>query len=524
MSSGIQVLGKVTSEVAGILTAEALAFVAGLAREFEPTRRSLLQARAARQAEIDAGHLPSFQPGRAAVRDQAWRVAKAPKDLANRRVEITGPSADPRMFINALNSGAQVYMTDFEDAHSPHWSRTLQGQLNLHNAVRRTLSVTTPEGREYRLNEQTSTLVVRPRGWHLTERHVLVDGQPVSASLFDFGMAFHHNVHAQLERGTGPYFYLPKMQSHREARLWNQVFDYAEEYARVPRGTVNSTVLIEHILAAFEMEEILYELRTHISGLNLGRWDYIYSFIKTFSGHKDMVFPDRAQVTMATRFLRSAAEMLVQTCHRRGSYALGGMSTYIPRRDDQAANERALDQVRTDKEREASQGFDGAWVAHPGLVAPVYQVFQGAFSGLNQLGKIPEVKVSASDLLAIPSGEITEGGLRNNISAALQYVDAWIQGSGAVAIFGLMEDTATAEIARAQLWQWLNAGSRLADGRSFTARLYTDLRTDEVGKLLEARPACDPGALDKATELLDNLVLSPTFVEFLTIPGNSYLE
>jgi len=523
MKSSIQVLGKVTPEAVGILMPEALAFVADLAREFEPTRRSLMQARKARQVELDGGRLPDFHPGSAGIRAKEWRVAKAPKDLVNRRVEITGPSADPRMFINALNSGAQVYMTDFEDAHAPAWSRTLQGQLNVREAVRRTLQVVTPE-RVYKINPQISTLVIRPRGWHLVERHVLVDGQAISASLFDFGMAFFHNVHPQLDNGTGPYFYLPKMQSHLEARLWNQVFDFAEDYVKVPRGTINSTVLIEHILAAFEMEEILYELRTHISGLNLGRWDYIYSFIKTFSGNKSMVFPDRAQVTMATHFLRSAAELLVQTCHKRGSYALGGMSTYIPRRDDQAANERALGQVRTDKEREASQGFDGAWVAHPGLVEPVHQVFSRAFSGDNQLGRIPEVKVTASDLLTVPSGEITEAGLRTNIGATLQYVDAWIQGSGAVAIFGLMEDTATAEISRSQLWQWLHAGSKLADGRTMTASLYEELRTEELGKLLDTRPHGNPGSLDKAAELLDDLVLSPTFVEFLTVPGLRYLE
>ncbi len=522
MKSSIQVLGKVSPETAPIITPEALAFVADLAREFEPTRRSLMQARKARQAELDAGRLPDFHSGSAGIRDKNWRVAPAPKDLRNRRVEITGPSADPRMFINALNCGAQVYMTDFEDAHAPLWSRTLQGQLNVRDAVRRTLQVTTPE-RVYKINAQTATLVIRPRGWHLLERHVLVDGQPVSASLFDFGLAFFNNVHAQLDNGTGPYYYLPKMQSHLEARLWNQVFDFAEDAVRVPRGTINSTVLIETILAVFEMEEILYELRTHISGLNLGRWDYIYSFIKTFSGNKGMVFPDRAQVTMGTPFLRAAAELLVQTAHKRGSYALGGMSTYIPRRDDPAANERALGQVRADKEREAGQGFDGAWVAHPGLVESVHQVFSKAFTGDNQLGKIPEVKVTASDLLSVPSGEITEAGLRTNISAPLQYVDAWIQGSGAVAIFGLMEDTATAEISRSQLWQWLHAGSKLADGRTMTASLYEELRTEEVAKLLEARPG-NPGALDKAAELLDDLVLSPTFEEFLTIPGNRYLE
>lgn len=524
MKAGIQILGSVPQDLADILTPEALEFVAGLAREFEPTRRALMKARTARQAELDAGKLPDFDPGAAGIREKEWRVAHVPKDLANRRVEITGPSAAPRMFINALNSGAQVYMTDFEDAHSPHWGRTLQGQANLRAAARRSLEATVPDGRRYSMGEEVATLVVRPRGWHLPERHMVVDGQPVSGSLFDFGLSFFHNVHAQLERGTGPYFYLPKLESHLEARLWNQVFDYAEDALNVPRGTVNSTVLIEHILAVFQMEEILYELRTHISGLNLGRWDYIYSYIKVFSKNRERVFPDRAQVTMATDFLRSAAELLVQACHKRRAYALGGMSTYIPRRDDPDANERALGQVRTDKEREASQGFDGAWVAHPGLVSTVHEVFQSAFQGDNQLSHVPDVQPTAADLLSVPPGEITDAGLRNNISAALQYVDAWIQGSGAVAIFGMMEDTATAEIARAQLWQWLNTGARLSDGRALTEGVYTSVRAEEVERLLEARPWANRGALDKAVELLDYLVTSPEFVEFLTVPGYRYLE
>jgi malate synthase len=517
-------MGNVATEFQEILSPEALTFVAELAREFEPTRRRLMQARAQRQAEIDAGRTPDFLGETRNIREADWRVPPAPKDLTNRRVEITGPSSSRRMVINALNSGAQVYMTDFEDAHSPAWTPTLTGQLNVRDAVRRTISDANPEGRQYQLNEETAPLCVRPRGLHLMERHVLVDGLPVAGSFFDFGLSVFHNARAQLEQGTGPYFYLPKLQSHQEARLWNSIFNFAEDRLDIPRGTISPTVLIEHILAAFEMEEILYELRERPSGLNLGRWDYIFSYIKVFSQRADSVFPDRSQVTMATHFLSSAAELLVNTCHRRGAHALGGMSAFIPRRDDAEANERALGQVRVDKEREASQGFDGAWVAHPGLVTPVLDVFQNAFPGDNQLSKIPEVKVTARDLLRVPEGEITEAGLRNNISVNLQYIDAWIQGNGAVAIYGLMEDAATAEISRAQLWQWVKHGAALSDGRSIDAGLYREVRTDEVGKLLEARGQGQLGALDKAVELLDDLVTVPTFAEFLTVPGYRYLE
>ena len=524
METGIQVLGRVTPEGAEVLTADALAFVADLAREFEPERKSLMQARATRQAEIDAGSMPDFLTETAEVRQNEWQVAPGPKALQDRRVEITGPSSNRRMVINALNSGAQVYMTDFEDAHSPGWSQTIEGQINVRDAARGTISFATPEGRKYCLNDNTATLVVRPRGLHLFERHVLVDGQPVAASLFDFGLTFFHNAKALLERGLGPYFYLPKLQGHREARLWNDVFNFAQDKLGIPHGTVRATVLIEHILAAFEMEEILYELREHITALNLGRWDYIYSFIKTFSNHASTTFPDRAQVTMTAHFLRSVAELLVQSCHKRGAHALGGMSTDIPRRDDAESNEKALAQVRSDKEREASQGYDGAWVAHPGLVPVVLEVFQAAFSGDNQVSHIPEVRVTAKDLLDVPEGEVTEAGIRNNISVTLQYLDAWIQGDGAVAIFGLMEDTATAEISRSQIWQWVRHKVPLSDGHTVSQDLYLKLRAEEVAKLMQTRGSDGVGSLDKAVELLDELVINPTFTEFLTIPGYRYLE
>ena len=520
----IQVLGPVPAQYADLVSADALGFIAELHRNFETARRRLMAARVRRQAEIDAGARPDFLPETRSVRAGDWRVAPAPADLSNRRVEITGPSSNRRMVINALNCGAQVYMTDFEDAHSPAWLPTLDGQRNVRDAYRRTISDEAPDGRQYRLNEQTATLCVRPRGLHLMERHLLVDGEPVAGSFFDFGLSIYHNYIAQQSHGAGPYYYLPKLQSHLEARLWNDVFNYAEARLGIPPGTISPTVLIEHILAAFEMEEILYELRERPAGLNLGRWDYIFSVIKVFNGRADMVFPDRAQVTMATHFLTSAAQLLVNTCHRRGAHALGGMSAFIPRRDDEAANEAAFAQVRSDKQREADQGFDGAWIAHPGLVPPVLDVFQAAFAGDNQLGVIPEVRVAPDDLLAVPEGQITEAGLRNNISVALQYIDAWTRGNGAVAIYGLMEDAATAEISRSQLWQWLRHGALLDDGRPVTAALYRQARAEEAAALVAQRGSENPGALDKAVELLDEIVLSENFVEFLTTPGYRYLD
>ena len=522
--NNLQILGPVPARYAEVVSDDALAFVAELHRNFETTRRRLMVARARRQAEIDAGASPDFLTETRSVRDGDWRVQPAPADLTNRRVEITGPSSNRRMVINALNCGAQVYMTDFEDAHSPGWLPTLDGQLNVRDAYRRTISDATADGRQYQLNDETATLCVRPRGLHLMERHVLVDGEPVAGSFFDFGLTIYHNRVAQHSHGTGPYYYLPKLQSYLEARIWNDVFNYAEERLDIPRGSISPTVLIEHILAAFEMEEILYEFRERPAGLNLGRWDYIFSVIKVFNNRPDMVFPDRAQVTMATHFLTSAAHLLVNTCHRRGAHALGGMSAFIPRRDDEAANEAAFAQVRSDKQREADQGFDGAWVAHPGLVPPVLDVFQSAFSADNQLSVIPEVRIAPDDLLAVPEGQITEAGLRNNISVALQYVDAWTRGNGAVAIYGLMEDAATAEISRSQLWQWIRHGASLDDGRPVTTELYRQVRAEEAAALVKQRGQENAGSLDKAVELLDEIVLSEDFIEFLTLPGYRYLD
>jgi len=512
--TGLVVNGPMRPEYSEILTPEALAFVAELVERFEPQRQELLKRRQQRWDELKAGRLPDFDPATAHIRAGDWQVAPAPADFRNRRTEITGP-VDRKMVINALNSGAQVFMADFEDANAPLWDNVVQGQINLRDAIRRTIELVT-DGKEYRLNDKTAVLAVRARGWHLDEKHVTYSGKPISGGMFDFGLYFFHNAKELLARGSGPYFYLPKLQHHLEARLWNDIFVYAQDRLGVPQGSIRATVLIEHILAAFEMDEILYELRNHSSGLNHGRWDYIYSFIKAFNHRDDFVLPDRVQVTMGVHFLRSAAELVAATCHKRGAHAMGGMSAIIPRRDDLAANERALVNVRADKEREATQGFDGAWVAHPGLVTAVQDVFNAAFSGDNQISRVPQVSITAADLLMIPTGEITEAGLRNNISVALQYIEAWFGGRGAVAINYLMEDVATAEISRSQIWQWLHHGATLNDGRSVDAALYRQIRDEEVAAL-QSRLAGP--RLDQAVALLDQLVLTPEFVEFLTVPG-----
>jgi malate synthase len=521
---GVEVLRTPLAEVGGdVLHPDALAFVAWLHREFNPRRKQLLEGRHERQRAFSGGALPDFLPGTEAVRRGEWRVAPAPADLDDRRVEITGP-AERKMVINALNSGARVFMADFEDSLSPTWDAVVDGQATLKEAVRRTLAFTSPEGKEYRLGDRLATLVVRPRGWHLAEKHVTVDGEPVSASLFDFGLYFYHNVAELMERGSGPYFYLPKLESHLEARLWNDVFLLAQDELGIPRGTIRATVLIETILAAFEMDEILYELREHSAGLNAGRWDYIFSIIKKFRDRDDKVLPDRAEVTMAVPFMRAYTQLLVKTCHRRGAHAIGGMAAFIPSRRDAEINERALAKVREDKEREAGDGFDGTWVAHPDLVPVAGEVFDRV------LGERPnqkerqrdDVEASATALLdvRVPGGQVTEGGVRNNVSVALQYLAAWLGGQGAVAIYNLMEDAATAEISRAQLWQWTHRGVELADGSGehMSAELYRKIRVEELETLLAAREA-DQQWLREAAALLDELVLSEHFIEFLTIPG-----
>jgi malate synthase len=520
---GIRILARPPAASGEVLSRGALAFVESLHRQFEPRRQELLERRARRQAEFDAGALPGFLPETDPLRTGAWKVAEAPPDLRQRWVEITGP-VERKMMINALNSGADVFMADFEDSLSPTWDNVIAGQANLVDAVRRTIEHAGPEGKTYRLNSTIATLLVRPRGWHLAEKHATVDGEPVSASLFDFGLYFFHNARERLERGTGPYFYLPKMQGHREARLWNEVFLFAQDTLGIPRGTVRATVLIETLPAAFEMEEILHELAEHASGLNAGRWDYLFSMIKTLRRRRDLVLPERAQLTMTVPFMRAYTELLVRTCHRRGAHAMGGMAPFIPSRKDPAVNEAALAKVRDDKQREAADGFDGTWVAHPDLVPVAREVFEKALSGRqSQKERLrEEVRVTAAMLVdtRVPGGTVSEAGFRNNVNVALQYLNAWLSGNGAAAIFNLMEDVATAEISRSQLWQWIHNGARLSDGRAVTADLYRAVRQEELARL----GGPDAGRLSQAAEILDGLVLSEEFAEFLTLPAYSFLE
>ncbi|HEX6940195.1 MAG TPA: malate synthase A [Longimicrobiales bacterium] len=515
------------SESAGrVLTPEALAFVAALHRRFGARRRELLERRAARQAALDAGELPDFPPETGELRRAEWTVAGAPPDLEDRRVEITGP-VERKMMINALNSGARVFMADFEDALSPTWRNVVEGQANLQDAVRRTLEYTSPEGKEYRLGEDVATLVVRPRGWHLVEKHVEIDGEPVSASLFDFGLYLFHNARALLDRGTGPYFYLPKLESHLEARLWNDVFLFAQDALGLRRGTIRATVLIETILAAFEMDEILYELREHAAGLNAGRWDYIFSVIKKFRAHPSFVLPDRAEVTMRVPFMRAYTRLLVRTCHRRGAHAIGGMAAYIPSRRDARINEIAFAAVREDKIREAGDGFDGTWVAHPDLVPVAGAVFDEVLGTRPHQKDRPrdDIRVHAGDLVdvRVPGARVTAAGVAGNIRVALEYLAAWLGGQGAVAIRNLMEDAATAEIARAQLWQWRHHAVPLDDGAPFTADRYGTMRERELQELLRAGGG-DARRYEEAARLLDELVLADEFVEFLTLPAYRHLS
>jgi malate synthase len=523
MDEGIRVLASVPEGGGQILSPEALAFVEKLHRQFEPTRGELLEKRKERQAEFDRGALPTFLPETESVRAGDWKVASTPADLQQRWVEITGP-VDRKMMINAFNSGADVFMADFEDSLSPTWSNVVVGQANLIEAVRKRIEFVSPEGKAYRLNAAISTLLVRPRGWHLIEKHVTVDGTPVSGSLFDFGLYVFHNARERLDRGTAPYFYLPKMQSHREARLWNDVFLFAQDALAIPRGSIRATVLIETLPAAFEMDEILWELREHASGLNAGRWDYLFSLIKTLRGKRDSVLPDRVQVTMTVPFMRAYTELLVKTCHRRGAHAMGGMAPFIPSRKDPAVNEAALEKVRQDKLREAGDGFDGTWVAHPDLVPVAREVFETALAGrANQKERLRgEVSVTGEQLIGIrvPGGEITEAGFRTNVNVALQYLNSWLTGNGAAAIFNLMEDVATAEISRSQLWQWIHAGARLSDGRAATLELYRTIRAEELARLGGSGAV----RMHEAAEILDGLVESRDFVEFLTFPAYGYLE
>jgi malate synthase len=516
----VEIAAPVTDADRAILTDEAVGFLSALSRKFAHRRQELLENRRVRQQEIDGGALPDFLPSTARIRDSDWVAAPIPADLRDRRVEITGP-VDRKMIINALNSGANVFMADFEDSNSPTWRNNLEGQANLRDAVRGTITYTSPEGKHYAPAAKTAVLMVRPRGWHLDEKHFLVDRQPISGSLFDFGLYFFHNAKALMAKGSGPYFYLPKMESHLEARLWNDVFDFAQQELGIPRGTIRATVLIETILGAFEMDEILYELREHSAGLNCGRWDYIFSFIKKFRNRSDYVLPNRAQVTMERHFLSSYVTLLIETCHRRGVHAMGGMAAQIPIKNDPAANEQALDKVRQDKLREVRAGHDGTWVAHPGLVPIAKGIFDEHVAGPNQLGVRPQVRVTAQDLLTVPNGEITEAGLRWNLDVGIQYLEAWLRGNGCVPIYNLMEDAATAEICRAQVWQWVRHGAKLNDGRPVTA----DLVEHTLAGVVEGLRATIGGdELARAARIYQQMMTSADFPEFLTLVVYEYID
>lgn len=522
-----RILGPIREGYEAILSPEAMGFVTELTKRFAPRVDELLERRRARQAEIDAGQLPDFLPETAEIRASDWRVGEIPADLRDRRVEITGP-VDRKMIINALNSGAKVFMADFEDSMTPTWDNLVLGQIALRDAVRRTISFTSPEGKQYRLNEQVATLFVRPRGWHLFEKHVDVGGRQVPGGLFDFGLFLFHNAVATRAVGTGPYFYLPKFESHLEARLWAEVFRFAEDTLGLERGTIKCTVLIETILAAFEIDEILYELREHIVGLNCGRWDYIFSFIKKFQKFSEFTLPDRQRVTMTTHFLRSYSQLVIRTCHRRGALAIGGMAAQIPIKGDAEANEAALAKVRADKEREAGDGHDGTWVAHPGLVPIAMEIFDQHMPGPNQLDRLREdVQVRAADLLQVPEGEITEAGLRSNISVGIQYMAAWLGGNGCVPLYNLMEDAATAEIARAQIWQWIrHPRGVLAGGRRVSYAMYEQFREEELGKIKEevGEEAFSSGKYREAARLLDRITGEEYCMDFLTLVAYEVID
>ncbi len=523
----VEILGPRVDRAGEVLTPLALQLLASLHRRFNARRLELLNARRERQLQLDDGALPDFLRQTAEVRAADWRIAPVPADLTDRRVEITGP-VDRKMVINALNAPVRCFMADFEDSCSPTWENILRGQVNLADAIRRTISFEDgATGKIYRLHERTATLIVRPRGWHLPEKHVRINGEPVSGSLFDFALFLANNHEALARAGTGPYFYLPKMESHLEARLWNDVFLAAQEALGIPRGTIKATVLIETILAAFEMDEILFELREHSAGLNCGRWDYIFSFIKKFRNRPDFVLPDRATVTMDRHFLKSYVELLIRTCHRRGAHAMGGMAAQIPIRDDPAANEAAMARVRADKLREAHAGHDGTWIAHPGLAPIAREAFDSVMQGPNQLAVTrADVNVGELDLLKVPEGEITEAGLRGCIRVGVQYLEAWLRGNGCVPLYHLMEDAATAEICRAQLWQWLRHGARTSDGEPITAERFDRLMSAELDRIHgEVGPArLTHGVFPSAARLFEQMTKSDSFDEFLTLPAYELLS
>jgi malate synthase len=508
-----------------ILSPEACSFLASLQACFGRRVSALLRARAERQERLNHREMPDFLAETRDIRESDWRVAAPPKDLLDRRVEITGPASDRKMVINALNSGAKVYMADFEDAHSPTWKDTLAGQANLRDAVRRTIEYVAPEGKRYTLLSHPAVLMARPRGWHLVEKHFRIGEQSIPAALFDFGLYFFHNARYLLEHGSGPYFYLPKLESHLEARLWSDVFKFSENTLGIPRGSIKATVLIETILAAFEMHEILHELREHSVGLNCGRWDYIFSFIKKFQSRPDFVLPDRGQITMTTHFLRSYSRLVIETCHKRGAHAIGGMAAQIPIKNDALANAAALAKVRADKEREAGDGHDGTWVAHPALVGVATEVFDSWMPGPNRLERQPkDLNITRDDLLRVPEGSITETGVRSNVSVALRYLAAWFAGHGAVPIDNLMEDAATAEISRGQLWQWIrHPGGVLNDGRRVTVRMFRDMLAEEATRAERELQTDEAEQVKRAAALLQELVEHDRFVDFLTLPAYEQL-
>jgi malate synthase len=526
LPEGVSISGRITPEFATILAPEAISFVAKLHRQFESRRRELLARRAARQQEFDAGKWPDFLAATKSVREADWKIAPQPKDLFDRRVEITGPT-DRKMVINALNCGASTFMADFEDANCPTWFNMVDGQVNLRDAVRRSISLQQND-KQYRLNERTAVLLPRPRGWHLDEKHVLVDGEPIAGGIFDFALYFFHNAKELIARGSGPYFYLPKMESHLEVRLWNDIFNVAQDELGIARGTVKATCLVETVLAAFEMDEFLWELKDHSAGLNIGRWDYIFSCIKKFRSNKNFCLADRAQVTMTAPFMRAYALLLVKTCHHRGAPAMGGMAAQIPIKNDPAANAAAIEKVRQDKLREVTDGCDGTWVAHPGLVPVAKAVFDEHMPQPNQYDRQrPDVTVGASDLLKFqPESPITEAGLRNNISVGIQYLGAWLAGNGCVPVFNLMEDAATAEISRSQIWQWIRSEKgRLADGRKVDPELFKQLLAEELPKVKTTlgEEAWKAGKYQEGAKLFEQLTLGD-YVEFLTLPAYQLID
>ncbi|OGR88000.1 MAG: malate synthase A [Elusimicrobia bacterium RIFCSPLOWO2_01_FULL_60_11] len=516
--SELKITAPVPADFAAILTPDALKFFERIEFKFSARRLELLKARDERQVRLDSGEMPDFLPSTKSVREGAWITAPIPNDLQDRRVEITGPSADAKMVINAFNSGASVYMTDFEDSQTPTWENTIRGQIYLKQAIHGTLGFKSPEGKSYALNPKTAVLMTRPRGWHLFEKHVTLNGRQVSGSLFDFSLFFFHNAKELLKKGSGPYFYLPKMESHLEARLWNDVFREAQDALGIPQGSIRATVLIETILAAFEMDEILYELRDHSAGLNCGRWDYIFSFIKKFGKNPAMILPDRAQVTMDKAFLKSYVELLIKTCHRRGAHAMGGMAAQIPIKNDAAANEEALSKVRADKDREVKAGHDGTWVAHPGLVGLAKEIFDAGMKTPNQIHiRREDVEISAKDMLAVHKGDITELGLRKNISIGIQYLETWLRGTGCVPLYNLMEDAATAEISRSQVWQWLRHGVRLKEGTAVTADLVKKIMSEETAKIKGAR-------LELASKIFWDMMTAKDFKPFLTLDAYEHID